>query len=58
MSKKDNSRALIRYGEVEDLYLLGCSPRVISRMTGLSVERVEKVLEEIRRKQLILKGGE
>jgi len=58
MSKKDNSRALIRYGEVEDLYLMGCSPSVISRMTGLTVERVEKILEEIRRKQLILKGGE
>ena len=56
MSKKDNSRALIRYGEVEDLYLLGCSPRTISRMTGLTVERVEKILEEIRRKQLTIRG--
>lgn len=58
MSKKDNSRALRDFGNVEELYLLGASPRVISKMTGLTVERVEKILEEIRRKQLIIRGDD
>lgn len=58
MSKKDNSRALRDFGMVEEYYLLGCSPRTISRMTGLTVQRVEKILEGIRRKQLIIRGGD
>lgn len=56
-SKKDHSRALRDYGMVEEYYLLGCTPRTISKLTGLTVQRVEKILEEIRRKQLIIRGG-
>lgn len=58
MSKKENSRALRDFGLVEEYYLLGCTPRVISKMTGLTVQRVEKILEGIRRKQLKIKGGD
>lgn len=57
-SKKANSRALRDYGMVEEYYLLGCSPRTISKLTGLTVQRVEKILEGIRRKQLKIKGGD
>lgn len=57
-SKKENSRALRDFGMVEQYYLLGCSPRTISKLTGLTVERVEKILEGIRRKQLKIKGGD
>lgn len=56
-SKKDHSRALRDFGMVEEYYLLGCTPRTISKLTGLTVDRVEKILEEIRRKQLIIRGG-
>lgn len=55
-SKKDHSRALRDYGLVEEYYLLGCTPRTISKLTGLTVNRVEKILEEIRRKQVIIRG--
>lgn len=55
-SKKDHSRALRDFGLVEEYYLLGCTPRTISKLTGLTVDRVEKILGEIRRKQLIIKG--
>lgn len=55
-SKKDHSRALRDFGLVEEYYLLGCTPRTISKLTGLTVDRVEKILEEIRRKQLIIRG--
>ena len=58
MSKKDDSRALRDYGLVEEYFLLGCSPRVISKMTGLTVERVEKILVGIRKKQLIIRGDD
>lgn len=55
-SKKDHSRALRDFGLVEEYYLLGCTPRTISKLTGLTVQRVEKILEEIRRKQLTIRG--
>lgn len=55
-SKKDNSRALRDFGLIEEYYLLGCSPRTISKLTGLTVPRVEKILEEIRKKQLTIRG--
>lgn len=57
-SKKENSRALRDFGLVEEYFLLGCSPRTISKLTGLTVQRVEKILEGIRRKQLKIKGGD
>ena len=55
-SKKQNSRALRDFGLIEEYYLLGCSPRTISKLTGLTVDRVEKILEEIRKKQLTIRG--
>lgn len=55
-SKKDNSRALRDFGLIEEYYLLGCTPRTISKLTGLTVQRVEKLLEEIRKKQLTIRG--
>lgn len=57
-SKKANSRALRDFGMVEEYYLLGCTPRTISKLTGLTVQRVEEILHGIRKKQLIIKGGE
>lgn len=57
-SKKDHSRALRDFGLIEEYYLLGCTPRTISKLTGLTVNRVEKILEEIRRKQLTIRGGD
>lgn len=56
-SKKDHSRALRDFGLVEEYYLLGCTPRTISKLTGLTVDRVEKILEKIRKKQLTIRGG-
>lgn len=57
-SKKDHSRALRDFGLVEEYYLLGCTPRTISKLTGLTVDRVEKILKEIRKKQLTIRGGD
>lgn len=57
-SKKDHSRALRDFGLVEEYYLLGCTPRTISKLTGLTVDRVEKILEKIRKKQLTIRGGD
>lgn len=57
-SKKQHSRALRDFGMVEEYYLLGCTPRTISKLTGLTVERVEEILNGIRKKQLIIKGGD
>lgn len=57
-SKKDHSRALRDYGLVEEYYLLGCSPRTISKLTGLTVDRVEKILVGIRKKQLTIRGDD
>lgn len=47
MSKKDDSRALRDFGLVEEYYELGCSPKTIARLTGLTVPRVKSILKGI-----------
>lgn len=47
MSKKDDSRALRDFGLVEEYYELGCSPKTIARLTGLTVSRVKSILKGI-----------
>lgn len=56
-SKKEHSRALRDYGLIEEYYNLNCSPKTIARLTGLTVERTEKIIMEIEKKKEILKGG-
>lgn len=58
MSKKDNSRALRDFGLVEEYYELGCSPKTISRLTGLTVPRVKNILNEINKKKKIIRGDD
>ena len=58
MSKKDNSRALIRYGEVEEYASMGCSPKTIARLTGLTVPKVKGILKIIDEKKKIIRGEE
>ena len=57
-SKKANSRALRDFGLIEEYYSIGCSVKTIARLTGLTVPRVEKILEEIKKKQLTIRGGD
>lgn len=47
MSKKDDSRALRDFGLVEEYYELGCSPKTIARLTGLTVPKVKSILKGI-----------
>lgn len=57
MSKKEHSRALRDYGLIEEYKELGCSPKTIARLTGLTVPRVKKILKEIDKKKEIIRGG-
>lgn len=58
MSKKDNSRALRDFGLVEEYYNIGCSPKTIARLTGLTVPRVKNILNGINNKKKIIRGGD
>ena len=58
MSKKDNSRALRDFGAVEEYHELGCSPKTIARLTGLTVPRVKNILNTIDKKKKIIRGGD
>lgn len=58
MSKKDDSRALRDYGLIEEYYNIGCSPKTIARLTGLTVPRVKNILNGINNKKKIIRGGD
>ena len=53
MSKKDNSRALRDFGMIDEYYNLGCTPKTIARLTGLTVPNVKKIINEIEKKKAL-----
>ena len=57
-SKKDNSRGLRDFGLVEEYMELGCSPKTIARLTGLTVPRVKKIIMELEKKKRMIRGGD
>lgn len=58
MGKKDNSRALRDFGNVEEYMELGCSPKTIARLTGLDVPRVKSIMNGINKKKKIIRGDD
>lgn len=53
MSKKQNSRALRDFGMIDEYYNLGCTPKTIARLTGLTVPNVKKIINEIEKKKAL-----
>ena len=56
MSKKDNSRALRDFGLIEEYHNIGCSPKTIARLTGLTVPKVKGIIKVIEKKKRTIRG--
>ena len=50
------SRGLAEFGWVEELYLLGATPKTIAKMTKLPLEQVEHIIYQIEKNRDTLRG--
>ena len=48
------SRGLDDFGWIEELYLMGATPKTIANMTKLSIEQVERIIYQIEKNRKIL----
>ena len=48
------SRGLDDFGWIEELYLMGATPKTIAKMTKLSIEQVERIIHQIEKNRKIL----
>ena len=48
------SRGLDDFGWIEELYLMGATPKTIAKMTKLSIEQVERIIYQIEKNRKIL----
>ena len=50
------SRGLDDFGWIEELYLMGATPKTIAKMTKLSIEQVERIIHQIEKNRDTLRG--
>ena len=48
------SRGLDDFGWIEELYLMGATPKTIAKMTKLPLEQVERIIYQIEKNRKIL----
>ena len=47
---------LAEFGTIEELYLMGATPKTIANMTKLSIEQVERIIHQIEKNRNTLRG--
>ena len=50
------SRGLDDFGWIEELYLMGATPKTIAKMTKLPQEKVERIIHQIEKNRDTLRG--
>ena len=48
------SNNMLNYGCIEELYLLGCTPKTIANITKLPIDKVDKIIYQIEKNRKIL----
>lgn len=50
------SNNMLNYGTIEELYLLGCTTKTISKMTKQPLSKVEKTIKHIKHNRETIRG--
>lgn len=48
------SNNMLNFGAIEELWLLGATPKTISKMTKLPIDKVERIIYQIEKNRKIL----